>query len=207
MQKQETCQEFAQDANVPISEELRVTTGTKHALQCGGFTQTSCGCPTHWLKWKNHWTAAFNEQRDILCLTSGTVMSHANAPVDNAQWSSQMITSLDNLANATVQKNKMVEKLVVTNKQLTDTITKLQDNNAKLLNTIRQMAGTHPRTMHQQNATSRFDPKGYCHTHGYKATVGHNSKTCKYKKPGHQDDATWHHTMGGNQDNKGWQPK
>ena len=38
-QKQETCQEFIQDANIPISKELMVTTGTKHALQCGGLAQ------------------------------------------------------------------------------------------------------------------------------------------------------------------------
>ena len=64
--KQETCQEFAQDANVPISEELMVTTGTKHALQCGSLTQAWCewrhlpaGQHT-WLNWKSHWTALFN---------------------------------------------------------------------------------------------------------------------------------------------------
>ena len=42
IQKQETCQEYAQDAKVPISEELMVTTGTKHALQCGGLIQAWC---------------------------------------------------------------------------------------------------------------------------------------------------------------------
>ncbi|KAL7478349.1 hypothetical protein ACHAW6_004114 [Cyclotella cf. meneghiniana] len=51
-------------------------------------------------------------------------------------------------------------------------------------------------TQHQ-NATPRFDPKGYCHTHGYKGTVGHYSKTCRTKKPGHQDDTTRQNTMGG----------
>ncbi|KAL7474229.1 hypothetical protein ACHAW6_000215 [Cyclotella cf. meneghiniana] len=211
--KQETCQEFAQDANVPISEELMVTTGTKHALQCGGLTQAwrewrhlPAGQHT-WLDWKSHWTAAFNEQHDISRLTGGTIMSQANTAVDDTQWSSQMITSLDNLANAAVQKNDTVEKLVVANKQLTDTIAKLQEDNAKLLHIIQQMAGQSPRTSQHQHAATRYDPKGYCHTHGYKVTVGHTSKTCRYKKPGHQDNATQQQTMGGNQDNKGWQPK
>ncbi|KAL7474049.1 hypothetical protein ACHAW6_000047 [Cyclotella cf. meneghiniana] len=124
-----------------------VTTGTKHALQCSGLAQAwrkwrhlPAGQHT-WLNWKSHWTAAFNKQRDISRLTGRTIMSEANAAVDDTQWSSQMITSLDNLANVAVQKNDRVEKLVVANKQLTDTITKLQEDNAKLLHIIQQMAG------------------------------------------------------------------
>ena len=38
IRKQEDCQEFANDGQVQISEETMVTTGTKHALQCGAFT-------------------------------------------------------------------------------------------------------------------------------------------------------------------------
>ncbi|KAL7476447.1 hypothetical protein ACHAW6_006628 [Cyclotella cf. meneghiniana] len=120
---------------------------------------------------------------------TGTVMSQANAAVDKAQWSSQMITSLDKLANAAVQKNNTVEKLVVANKQLTNTITKLQEENARLLNSIQQMARNHPHMTQHQNTTPRFDPNRNCHTHSYKVPVGHNSKTCKSKKPEHQDKA------------------
>jgi hypothetical protein len=36
--KQEKCQSFAQDAGVPIFKEMIVTTGTKHALNCGNMT-------------------------------------------------------------------------------------------------------------------------------------------------------------------------
>ena len=35
--KQEKCHTFAQDAGVPISEKMMVTTGTKHALNCGNM--------------------------------------------------------------------------------------------------------------------------------------------------------------------------
>jgi hypothetical protein len=38
MRKQEKCQTFAQDAGVPISKEMMVTTGTKHALNCENMT-------------------------------------------------------------------------------------------------------------------------------------------------------------------------
>ena len=78
--KHETCQEFVQDTKVPISEELMVTTGTKHALQCSGLTQAwrewrrLPAAQHNWLNWKTHWTTAFNEQRDISCLTGGTFL-------------------------------------------------------------------------------------------------------------------------------------
>ncbi|KAL7475564.1 hypothetical protein ACHAW6_001477, partial [Cyclotella cf. meneghiniana] len=90
-QKQETCQEFAQDAKVPISKELMVTTGTKHALQCGGLMQAwhewrHLPAVQHtWLNWKNHRTAtAFNEEHNISHLTGSTFMIQANAAVDDA---------------------------------------------------------------------------------------------------------------------------
>jgi hypothetical protein len=35
--KQEKCQMFAQEAGIPISEEMMATTGTKHALNCGNM--------------------------------------------------------------------------------------------------------------------------------------------------------------------------
>jgi hypothetical protein len=46
MCKQEKCQAFAQDSGVPISEEMMVTTGTKHALNCGNMTLA-------WQEWKH----------------------------------------------------------------------------------------------------------------------------------------------------------
>ena len=120
-----------------------------------------------------------------------------------------MTTSLNNLANAAVQKNNTVERLVLANKLLTDTVAKLQEDNTKLLAVIQQLAGSghtqRPSPAH--SSTPKWDPKGYCHTHGYRVTIGHNSKTCRYKKHGHQDEATRQNTMGGNQDNKAWQPK
>ncbi|KAL7475964.1 hypothetical protein ACHAW6_001854 [Cyclotella cf. meneghiniana] len=90
-QKQETLQEFAQDAKVPISKQLMVTTGTKHALQCRGFMQALhewrwlLAIQHTWLNWKNHCTAAFNKYQDISHLTGSTLMTQANAVVDDAQ--------------------------------------------------------------------------------------------------------------------------
>ena len=39
----------------------------------------------------------------------------------------------------------------------------------------------------------------YCHSHGYHpAGTGHTSTTCKNKKEGHKDEATWGSIHGGN---------
>ncbi|KAL7481299.1 hypothetical protein ACHAW6_006979 [Cyclotella cf. meneghiniana] len=121
---------------------------------------------------------------------TSSALQVANAAVDDAQWSAQMVTSLDNLANTMVQKNGTVKQLVVMNKQPTNTITKLEEDNAKLLNIIQQLAGHTQCTPQSQGTTPKWDPKGYCYTHGYRVTLGHNSKTCRSKKPGHQDEAT-----------------
>jgi hypothetical protein len=43
--KQEKCQVFAADAGVPISDELMVTTGSKHAISSGNMT-------LNWREWK-----------------------------------------------------------------------------------------------------------------------------------------------------------
>ena len=39
----------------------------------------------------------------------------------------------------------------------------------------------------------------YCWTHGFTKNDSHTSKTCRYKKEGHQDEAQINNTMGGNE--------
>lgn len=69
--KQEMCQEFTCDANIPILEAITVTTSTKHVLQGIGFTNAwsegklmLVNQPT-WLGLKTHCAQAFNEQQGI----------------------------------------------------------------------------------------------------------------------------------------------
>jgi hypothetical protein len=49
-----------------------------------------------------------------------------------------------------------------------------------------------------------LDPTGYCWSHGYCGVCGHNSRECKGKLLGHQDDATRTNTMGGSEKGKAW---
>jgi hypothetical protein len=89
MKKQEKCQIFAADAGVPISDELMVTTGSKHALSSGNMTlnwrewKRRPAIEHTWANWKLHWTAAFAEMRDITRMTTGTQLS---APTKPQKW-------------------------------------------------------------------------------------------------------------------------
>jgi hypothetical protein len=121
--KQEKCQMFAQDAGVPISEDTMVTTGTKAALNCGGMELVWSEWKHHplvdqtWNNWKLHWTAAFSETRDIHQMTANNG-AFANQVAAKAEQATMMARLLDNLANAALQKNDTVEKLVTANEKL-----------------------------------------------------------------------------------------
>jgi hypothetical protein len=43
------------------------------------------------------------------------------------------------------------------------------------------------------------DAGGYCWTHGYLVAPQHTSKTCRTKKPGHNNEATRQNNLGGSQ--------
>jgi hypothetical protein len=107
MRKQEKCQTFAQDAGV---QEMMVTTGTKHALNCGNMTLAWQEWKRHplidhmWNNWKDHWTAAFAEMRDINHMTSSDLAFASQAATQEIVQAEKMAASLDNLANASIQK-------------------------------------------------------------------------------------------------------
>lgn len=205
IRKQENCQDFAKDARVPISEQTMVTTGTKHALQSGDFTAAWKEWSRHndahktWTNWKNHWTQAFNENRAIQRLTGN--IFRANATIED-ELSEKMVASLDNLANAAVQKNDTIDKLIDINKQQQATIHNLQVQNGELLTLLKRL-GDSPTTRPNTNK----DINGYCWTHGFKVKKGHTSKTCTQRAEGHQEKATRRNTMGGSDANKGWKPE
>ena len=74
----------------------------------------------------------------------------------------QSFYSLDNLANAAVQKNDTVEKLVIVNKTLTDLISSLQVHDLKLIKLIKKLtAGTPAVSNPSKYDKPPWDPIGY----------------------------------------------
>jgi hypothetical protein len=102
---------------------MMVTTGTKAALNSGGMELAwrewkRRPVPDQtWNNWKLHWSVAFTESRDIHRMTS-PAGAFANQAVANAEQAEMMARSPDNLANAAIQKNDTVEKLVSANERL-----------------------------------------------------------------------------------------
>jgi hypothetical protein len=111
--KQEKCQVFAHDASVPISDATMVTTGTKHALTTGNMTlawrkwKRPPIADHTWPNWKAHWTAAFAEMCDINRMMAGESNFGANA-VEEEEQGCLIASSLDNLANVSIQKNSTI---------------------------------------------------------------------------------------------------
>ena len=74
-----------------------------------------------------------------------------------------MVESLDNLANAAVTKNDTVERLVLVNKKLSDSVDKLT---ADLIGIVAQMSLCRPtgtqNTAQPTGPKQVWDPTGYC---------------------------------------------
>lgn len=84
-----------------------------------------------WVNWKIHWTAAFVEMLDINCMTAGYTAFKANQAVE-LKKAQQMAASLDNLTNASIQKNTTSNALVATNATLAKTIADLQSTMVRM---------------------------------------------------------------------------
>jgi hypothetical protein len=211
--KQEKWQVFAADGRVPISNNTMITTGSKHALACGNMTLAwrewkRCLLPNHtWPKWKSHWTTTFAKMRDINCMTVGDTAFGANQAAKLKQ-TQKMISSLDNMANATIQKNTTIKNLVATNAMLTKAIANIQLFIARMCaaGVPTFPAPTAPAPLieacvcpsHWSNTKPAWDKVGYCWTHRYKVKVGHNSSTYLLCKTGLQPGATQANIIGGN---------
>jgi hypothetical protein len=128
---QEKCQVFANNAGAPISNTTMVTTGTKQALATRNMTLAWREWKRHpianhtWPNWKVHWTAAFAEMHDINCMMAGESAFGANAMEEEEQVH-QIASSLNNLANASIQKNLTIDSLVGTNAQLMQVLADIQ---------------------------------------------------------------------------------
>ncbi len=218
--KQKKCQVFAADVSVPISNKTMITTGTKHALACSNITLAwyewkRCPIIDHtWPNWKAHWTAAFAEMHDINCMTAGDTAFGANQATELNQ-AQQMASSLNNLANTTIQKNTTtIENLVATNAALTKAIAHIQLSIAQMctagISTSPAPIAPAPltdarvRPSHWSNTKPAWDKVRYCWMHGYKVKVGHTSTTCMSCRISHQPSATQANIMGGSTRNIGY---
>jgi hypothetical protein len=217
--KQEKCEVFAANADVPMSEKTMITTGTKHAMACGNMMLAWCKwklCPLihhTWPNWKAHWMAVFAKMRNINCMTASNTAFGANqaAKLDQAQ---QMASSLNNMANMTIQKNTTIKNLVATNATLTKAITNIQLSITQMcatgipispaLTAPVPLTNARFRLSYWSNTKPAWNKFGYCWMCGYKVNIGHTSATCTLRKTSHQPGATRANMMGGSTHNVGY---
>ena len=115
---------------------------------------------------------------------------------------------LDNLAAAATTEHTTLATLIKNNATLMANVTSLTASLATLTSAYMLLAGqaahTAPTAPKPANANARncLDPTGYCWTHGYRVTKGHNSTTCKTPMEGHKTATTCNNTMGGSKANK-----
>jgi hypothetical protein len=186
---QEKCQTFAQDAGMPISKEMMVMTGTKHALNCGNMALAWQEWKRHplldhtWTNWKDHWMAAFAKMRDINRMISGD-SAFANQAAAQEIVKAEKMAALDNLANASIQKNNTIDKLVAANQQRAKIIANLTEAIAELKNgspPMKQQA-RHKNPPHWRSTKPKWDTARYCWTHGFWVQMGHSSATCSFPR-------------------------
>ena len=106
-------------------------------------------------------------------------MANQAREAEEAEMGEKMVSALDNLANAAVQKNDTVEQLVKSNAILTNTI-KSQQEEIKRLHEILSTLSHNKSGKGDPNPDKDkgWDPKGYCYWHGFKVKHGHSSLTC-----------------------------
>ena len=119
---------------------------------------------------------------------------------------------LDNLANAATSEHTTLKQLVDANVTLTTSVATLTTSVAALTAAYTLLAASATNTpapaataRANTRATPTFAAGGYCWTHGYRVSVGHNSANCKKKAENHKDAATRANTMNGSNTNKGWE--
>ena len=126
----------------------------------------------------------------------------------------QMATSLDSLANASIQKNCTIERHVATNVALTMALQGIQQTLARMTTAVPTATpvitpiitpdGRRPHPSHWNDIKPAWDKVGYFWSHDRKVKFGHNSSTYTLRKAGHQAGATRNNTMGGSIFNAGY---
>jgi hypothetical protein len=217
----ENCVRFATDGRVPFTASQIVPT-SYHTVSKSGLYNNACKewrrqtvANRTWAAFKTFIATEYNNLKEQQKINNNQNNFHgANNAID-------LTTSINSLAMAATSNRDVMTQLTLTNKQLVQTNHHLTEQLGKAFvelaqhkkqqgpkpkpttttKTPSQASGTQPPFDHAAWLLS-LDPLGYCWSNGYRVVCGHNSKDCKGKIHGHQDDATRANTMGGSEKGK-----
>jgi hypothetical protein len=209
------CVQFATDGQVPFTPTQIVQTAY-HAISKSGIYNDVCKewrqkhvANRTWTNFKAFFATEYNELKEQQKLNNNQNSFHGTNSAIN------LTTAIDSLAMAATSDRNVMTQLILTNKQLVQTIHQLTEQlgkaQAELAQSKRQQVpkpkpnttakqtphnGARPPFDHAAWILS-LDRAGYCWSHGYRIVCGHHSADCKGKPPGHQDTATRTDPMGG----------
>ena len=230
--KQERCRQLAADGGVQISAadmvlQLQIHMG-KFGVVNGAYTKWKCkpAADQKLAPGKVFFRQAIKEAGNIAKLSGDPEFSanaigqlHQNTQdTVHEEMVNQMGEAFDNLAMAATAKQDMMDAMVKSIADLTDTNVRLTKANETLTQQLKKALGqkgggarsnntaTNSDTQQTKTWPPWTDPKAYCFTCGYKLRSGHTSATCPKAKnhPGHKKDATRANPMGGSLKDAGW---
>ena len=112
--------------------------------------------------------------------SAGYQANNTMAGVQDSETEVQALEVIANLATASAEDKQTIATLTATNATLV----------AELAEVRKEFAAF-------RKSSNRRNLNHYCWSYG--THCDHDSKTCKDKKPGHKDDATWRNKLGGNE--------
>ena len=147
-----------------------------------------------WVAFKKFFAAEYYDLREQQDMDTMQVRYHSfNAAVTHqAPEQSHLTEALDNLALATSNDRNIIAQLPKANADLTATNQQLVSQMAEAVNALKVLMENDvkrekERCQRVKTYNEKFDPNGYCWSHGYKVTYDHSSCTCTAKKSGHKD--------------------
>ena len=210
------CMQYAADADMPFSERQILQTAY-HAMHASGLYTDACSKwrkrnenTKTWIAFKTTFASEYHDLKEQQHFNASSMGYHtANAVTAQVPPPMQLTEALDQLALATTSDREVLTQLTLANAELTKTNKKLVEQMAEVVQAIKNLADAdtkreEARVAKVKEYNMKFDPNGYCWSHGYKVIPTHTSATCTDKKAGHKDAATRANPMGGSQKNKEW---
>jgi hypothetical protein len=218
------CVQFATDGKVPFTASQIVQTAY-HAISKSGLYNDACkewrrkpAANRTWVAFKPFFATEYNDLKEQQKLNNNqNNFQGANSAIN-------LTTAIDSLAMAATTDRDVMAQLTQTNQQLVQSIQRLTEQlGTAMAELAKHKKQPTPKTKPNPQPTPTvpnaprtggrqpfdhaawllsLDPAGYCWSHGYRVTTGHNSRECKGKLLGHQDAATRANTMGGSEKGK-----
>ena len=202
------CAEMAETAGSPYSDAQILNNAYNLVQKTGMFTRDLIEwkrlpeADRTWVAFKPFMIARQIEQLEHAITAQGAGYHSANAALlENYNNTAEALT---NLTTATASDCTALAALTNTVQQQTNQIKtkdeqiKTKDEQIKSKDELITSLKKQLIELRKTKGTTARDQGSYCWSHGFLVNPTHTSCTCKYKKPGHKDEATRTNTMGGN---------